>query len=75
VLKGRRVNTSTIRSGASSFLSSEETPPELRERKQVVKHLIKKVLEPRGYRVERADDIDNPGQITLEGGLGPSGRR
>jgi hypothetical protein len=40
------------------------TPAEIRERKQVVKHLIKKVLEPRGYRVERADDIDDPGQIT-----------
>ncbi len=34
------------------------------ERKQTVKHLVRKVLEPRGYMVQRADDIDDLGQIT-----------
>jgi hypothetical protein len=34
------------------------------ERKQTLKHLVKKVLEPIGYVVERADDIDDLGQIT-----------
>jgi hypothetical protein len=33
-------------------------------RKQTLKHLIKKVLEPMGYEVQRADDIDDLGQIT-----------
>jgi hypothetical protein len=34
------------------------------ERKQTLKHLVKKVLEPKGYEVQRADDIDDVGQIT-----------
>lgn len=34
------------------------------ERKQALKHLVKKVLEPMGYEVKRADDIDDLGQIT-----------
>ncbi|HEX7292125.1 MAG TPA: hypothetical protein VF250_13460 [Conexibacter sp.] len=34
------------------------------ERKQMLKHLVKKVLEPMGYDVQRADDIDDLGQIT-----------
>lgn len=34
------------------------------ERKQMLKHLVKKVLEPMGYEVQRADDIDDLGQIT-----------
>jgi hypothetical protein len=34
------------------------------ERKQVLRHLVKKVLEPLGYEVQRADDIDDVGQIT-----------
>ena len=34
------------------------------ERRQTLKHLIKKVLEPMGYEVQRADDIDDLGQIT-----------
>jgi hypothetical protein len=34
------------------------------ERKQTLKHLVKRVLEPKGYHVERADDIDDLGQIT-----------
>lgn len=34
------------------------------ERKQMLKHLVRKVLEPRGYEVQRADDIDDVGQIT-----------
>jgi len=33
-------------------------------RKQTLKHLVKKVLEPMGYEVQRADDIDDLGQIT-----------
>ncbi len=32
--------------------------------KQVLRHLIRKVLEPRGYDVVRADDIDDEGLIT-----------
>ncbi len=34
------------------------------ERKQTLKHLVRKVLEPLGYEVQRADDIDDMGQIT-----------
>jgi hypothetical protein len=34
------------------------------ERAQTLKHLVKKVLAPRGYSVQRADDIDDVGQIT-----------
>jgi hypothetical protein len=34
------------------------------QRKQTLKHLVRKVLEPLGYVVLRADDIDDPGQIT-----------
>ncbi len=34
------------------------------ERKQTLKHLVRKVLEPLGYDVQRADDIDDLGQIT-----------
>jgi hypothetical protein len=33
-------------------------------RDQTLKHLVKKVLEPMGYEVQRADDIDDLGQIT-----------
>jgi DNA-binding transcriptional ArsR family regulator len=33
-------------------------------RQQVLRHLVRKVLEPRGYEVKRADEIDDPGQIT-----------
>lgn len=48
------------------FVVSEfgSTEAERRERTQVLKHLVRKVLEPRGYDVKRADDIDDPGQIT-----------
>src|SRR4051812_23927705 len=48
------------------FVVSEfgSTEAERRERAQVVKHLVKKVLEPLGYEVQRADDIDEPCQIT-----------
>jgi hypothetical protein len=45
----------------SAFGSSE---PERREHTQVLKHLVRKVLEPMGYKVERADEIDEAGQIT-----------
>jgi hypothetical protein len=41
-----------------------KTPEDKRARSQVLKHLIKKVLEPRGYRVERADQISEEGLIT-----------
>ncbi len=34
------------------------------ERKQTLKHLVRKVLEPMGYQVQRADDIEDLGQIT-----------
>jgi hypothetical protein len=34
------------------------------ERKQTLKHLVRRVLEPMGYEVQRADDIDDLGQIT-----------
>ncbi len=45
----------------SEFGRTEETR---KERTQTLKHLVKKVLEPKGYEVQRADDIDDPGQIT-----------
>ncbi len=45
----------------SEFGADEETRL---ERKQTLKHLVKKVLEPLGYQVQRADDIDDLGQIT-----------
>ena len=45
----------------SEFGSDEQTRL---ERKQTLKHLIKRVLEPMGYEVQRADDIDDLGQIT-----------
>lgn len=48
------------------FVISEFGPDEKTRvaRKQTLKHLVKKVLEPMGYEVQRADDIDDPGQIT-----------
>jgi hypothetical protein len=45
----------------SEFGADEKTRV---ERKQTLKHLVKKVLEPMGYEVQRADDIDDLGQIT-----------
>src|SRR4051794_3578774 len=45
----------------SEFGSDEATRT---ERKQMLKHLVKKVLEPMGYEVKRADEIDDLGQIT-----------
>jgi hypothetical protein len=45
----------------SEFGRTEEVR---RERAQTLKHLVKKVLEPKGYKVQRADEIDDPGQIT-----------
>jgi len=41
-----------------------KTPEDKRARSQVLKHLIKKVLEPRGYEVKRADQISEEGLIT-----------
>jgi hypothetical protein len=41
-----------------------KSPEDKRARSQVLKHLIKKVLEPRGYEVERADQISEEGLIT-----------
>lgn len=41
-----------------------KTQEEKRASKQVLKHLIGKVLEPRGYAVERADQIAEEGLIT-----------
>lgn len=38
--------------------------PTRRERTQMLKHLVRKVLKPMGYDVQRADDIDDLGQIT-----------
>jgi hypothetical protein len=48
------------------FVVSEygRTETERLERSQVLRHLIRKVLEPLGYDVKRADEIDDPGQIT-----------
>jgi hypothetical protein len=45
----------------SEFGSDEKTRL---ERTQVLKHLVRKILEPMGYEVRRADDIDDLGQIT-----------
>lgn len=45
----------------SEFGSDEKTRI---ERKQMLKHLVRKVCEPMGYTVQRADDIDDLGQIT-----------
>lgn len=52
--------------GKTCFVVSEFGADEAArtERKQTLKHLIKKVLEPMGYQVQRADDIDDLGQIT-----------
>lgn len=48
------------------FVVSEfgKDPTTILERKQTLKHLVRKVLEPMGYDVQRADDIDDLGQIT-----------
>ena len=40
------------------------TTEEKTRTEQVLHHLVRKVLAPRGYRVERADDIDVGGEIT-----------
>ena len=40
------------------------TPEEQRRTKQVLRHLVRKVLEPRGYVAVRADEIDDEGLIT-----------
>src|SRR5688572_23463877 len=45
----------------SEFGTDEKTRT---ERAQMLKHLVKKVLEPMGYDVQRADEIDDIGQIT-----------
>lgn len=45
----------------SEFGSDEATRT---ARLQTLKHLVRKVLVPMGYRVDRADDIDDVGQIT-----------
>lgn len=40
------------------------TPDEQRAFKQVLKHLVRKILVPRGYKVVRADEIAREGLIT-----------
>jgi hypothetical protein len=40
------------------------TPAAQRMHKQVLRHVVRKVLEPRGYSVTRADEIDEKGLIT-----------
>jgi hypothetical protein len=40
------------------------TPEEQKRTKQVLRHLLRKVLEPHGYKVVRADEIDDEGLIT-----------
>jgi predicted transcriptional regulator len=40
------------------------TPEERKRTKQVLRHLVRKVLEPQGYKVIRADEIDDEGLIT-----------
>src|SRR4051812_31187529 len=42
----------------SEFGTDERTKV---ERTQTLKHLVRKVLAPMGYKVERADEIDDPG--------------
>jgi len=50
---------------ACFVVSAFGTTPEERTRtKQVLRHLVRKVLEPRGYEVIRADEIDDEGLIT-----------
>lgn len=41
-----------------------ETPEERARTKQVLRHLVRKVLSPLGYTVIRADEIDDEGLIT-----------
>jgi hypothetical protein len=41
-----------------------ETPEERARTKQVLRHLVRKVLSPLGYAVVRADEIDDEGLIT-----------
>ena len=41
-----------------------KTPEDAKRTKQVLRHLVKRVLEPMGYEVRRADEIDDEGLIT-----------
>lgn len=44
----------------------EPESPTRRRSDQVMRHIIRPVVEPRGYDAVRADDIDKPGIITTQ---------